>query len=575
MRGVRQTMKPETARKLLWYGAAALGAMLPFLVGLGGGFLPEWDDGGFLLDHEHLSWSFRDLFWQFTHNLQTVYTPVATLSLTVDRTALGMIPWLCRLHQLVLYGAAAALLYGIAREFRIRPRLALGLTLLWAWNPARAETVCWIAERKGVLSALFAFGAFWLFQRGLRRGRWAAGAAGLMFPAIWSKPWVLPLPGVMTVYAFCRRPRAWRRNLKTLLLPVLAGGLAALISVGMTFRELAGNGVFRPAVAAGNFFRYLAAALWPGQLNPVHPRFDWSAVWPEVAAGILLALILVAVAWKLRVRRLTVIGFALVYGGLYLPLATGGGFTNTDYADRYGFLLAAVFWLFAGVLAETYMRRRLRENGIPRVWLIAATALAAGYWVGIARYAPLFGDSAALFRAAVSVPQPNLKAMEGLGLTGWNRQDPALLELAAAKMLDSSRPSDPACRNTGLIFAGLAAGLRHDSETALNFLLPLLESGRGGALYNGETFLPASCSVAVEALLRLRERDRACRLLEIQLRRRWGNPAELYFASGLLGRLTGDDARAFREWSEALKLRPDDERIRYNLQVLRSQRPAD
>ncbi len=567
-------MKSETVRKLGWYGAVALGSILPFLIGLGGGFLPEWDDGGFLLEHEHLSWSLPDLYWQFTHNLQTVYTPIATLSHTVDRTVLGMIPWLCRLHQLVLYGVTAALLYGIAREFRIRPRLALGLTLLWAWNPARVETVCWIAERKGVLSALFAFGAFWLFLRGFRHGRRAMGAAGLMFPAIWSKPWVLPLPGVMVTYAFCRRPRTWRRNWKTLLLPVLAGGLAAAVSVGMTFQELSGNGAFRAEVAVGNGFRYLAAALWPWQLNPVHPRFGWATVWPEVTAGVLLMFLLGAVIWKLRVRRLTVIGFVLAYGGLYLPLATGGGFTNTDYADRYGFLLAAVFWLFVGVLAEIFMRRdRLKE--ISRVWMIVAATLATGYWVEVARYAPLFGDSAALFRAAVSVPQPNMKAMEGLGLTGWNRQDPALLELAAAKMLDPARPPDPACRNTGLLFAGLAAGLRYDSETALRFLLPLLESGEPFSLYNGETFLPASCSVAVESLLRLRARDRACRVLEIQLRQRWGDPAELHFASGLLGRLTGDDQRALREWSEALKLRPNDERIRYNLQVLRSQRPAD
>lgn len=548
-------------RDMKCYVVAAAAAMLPFLAGVGGGFLPEWDDGGFLLYNGHLSWSVRDLVWQFTHNLQRVYTPVATVSLTLDRTLLGMNPLLCRLHQLVLYGAAAAMLYGIFRALRVRRRIALALTLLWAWNPAKVETVCWISERKGVLSALFVFASMLL----LLHGRRVAGSA-LLFLAVLSKPWTLPAPALMAIAVFCRRPHSWRGNLKTLIPPFCAWGAAAALTIGMTFRELSASSAFRPGAVFGNFLRYIAASLHPLNLNPVHPRFDWTAVWPEVAAGALLLILLAAAGLMLRVRGRTAAGFALSCVCLYLPVATGGGFTNADYADRYGFLLSSVFWLWAGVLLETYARRS--GNGVlPRaVACVAAAALSLVSWTQIALYAPLFGDSAALFGAAASVANPNLKAVEGLGLVGLNRRNPVLLETAAAKML--MRRSDPAGRNTGLLFSGLAAGLRRDPAAARRVLVPLLEAGDPVPVYSGTVFLPAACATAVESLLRLRERERACGLLEIQLRRRWGDAAELHFASGLLGRLTGDDARAAREWRRALELRPDDGRIRYNLQVL-------
>ena len=343
--------------------AAALLAVLPFLPSLGYGFLVEWDDGGFVTHNPHLALSWENLHYNLTANLQGVYTPLTALWLMIDNAVFGGTPAGFHLVNLLLYGGCAAMLCLIMRELRIPPVAAVVLTLLWAWNPCKIETVGWIAERKGLASAFLAFCAMRLFLPACRRGRPSWSAALLTFAAFFFKPWVLPLPGVMAVYAWMLYPRDFRKLLN-LLGPVAAAGiLGAAIVSAVTFSELSGSQKPEAADYAGLLLRYTGAAFAPLSLNPLHPAAGFARMWPEALWGAAVLGCLWAAGFAnfgpKRGLRLS-LAFTVSLAGLALPVLSSGSFTNTNYADRYGFLLSALLWCWAGELLVPPFSAHLR-----------------------------------------------------------------------------------------------------------------------------------------------------------------------------------------------------------------------
>ena len=365
---------------------AAVCAVLPFLPSLGYGFLYEWDDANFILDNPYIGMSWANLLHNFTTNLQTVYTPLTTFSLMIDHALFGT--WAPGYHavQLLMLGGCAALLFLILRKLRVPASAALLLTLLWAWNPGKCETAAWIADRKGMGCTLFALAAFLSFLRDCRREKAGAGTVLLMFAAFLFKPSALPLPGVMALYAWCRFPGEWGKLFR-LLWPVGAAGIAggALVSA-MTFSELSGSHASGIADAA-NLLRYFGGAVWPFSLNPIHPRLTLPEMLPELLWA---AAVLAAVIWagrKSRVPGRFQMAFATGFVFLALPLLSSGALTNSNYAERYNFLLSAAAWCWIGVAGRGLFRR------LPRVSAWAAGILLAGYLLTDWFYLETFSDT--------------------------------------------------------------------------------------------------------------------------------------------------------------------------------------
>ena len=541
--------------------AAALCAVLPFLPSLGYGFLYEWDDGGFVTGNAWIALNWPNLAHAFTTTLQSVYTPLTSVWLMVDHALFGNWAGGYHLVNLLLYGGCAALLFLIMRKLRIPPVAALLLTVLWAWNPGKCESVAWIAERKGLASSFFAFAAFLYFMRDCRRERAGWAAPALMLIAFLFKPWVLPLPGVMCLYAWSRRPGEFRGLLK-LLWPVAAAGIAgALLVAGMTFRDLsasAGDG--GPDFL--NVLRYLGAAVWPISLNPIHARLEYGAVLPELLWGAAVAAALWYAGGCSR-KRLRISGlFSLAFLGTALPVLTSGGFTNADYCDRYNFLLSAVVWCWIGVAGRGWFRR------FPRVWSWAAGMLLAGCLLTDAVYLETFSDTRLLFGRAAAADRPVPKALEGLALVAVNRSDPELLH-QAGMLFRERQAGEPEKRrrhyaDMGDLLTLLARTMAGESAAGRE-LAVYLTADTPRDYYTPEAFVPVAYSLAAGQLIRDGNAAEAAALLELQLERRAGSAYQLHFSSGLAGFLKKDFARACREWRAALELRPGDAKLLENL----------
>lgn len=539
--------------------AIAVLATLPFLPSLGYGFLAEWDDGGFVSLNPFISWTVENLIYNLTTNLQGVYTPLTTLSLMVDNVIFNGNPAGFHFVNILLYGGCAVFLFLIMRRLSIPVVCAFILTLLWAWNPCKAETVAWISERKGVASAFFAFGAFYYFMRSCELKKMPIGAAILIFIACFFKPWVLPVPGLMILYAWTLSPDNYRKVLQAVWLPALTGTLAAAIVVGMTFGESSASRSFSLIDTFG-VLRYIAASLWPLNLNPIHPRAGFIAVCPELLIGIAMIIALWAMAARSGKWRVSLV-FSIACIALTLPLIVSGSFTNANYTDRYGFLVSALIWCWIGVVGLRYF------NAFPRVAILGTIVLASGYLLTLTLYLDTFSDSRLVFAHAAINENCPPKALEGLALVALNRNDSELLYQSGRLFIERAHQiqgNEIIYADTGNLFCAMAVALEAQK---CEFLERILNDLDGKTFYSPEIFLPRAYNLVIEGLLSAGKRKEALRLLEQQQRRGDGNAFELAFAAGLSGYLTNDFERAVHEWRVALNIRPTDKKVQINLKA--------
>ena len=117
------------------------------------------------------------------------YLPVRDLSYALDFAVWG--DWLPGFHltNLLLYLAAIALWFFVLDGFGV-DRTVCGLAMLiWAVHPAHAQSVAWLAERKGLLGVAFSGLAALGYVR-FRAGRslaWLALGIAATVLAVWSK----------------------------------------------------------------------------------------------------------------------------------------------------------------------------------------------------------------------------------------------------------------------------------------------------------------------------------------------------------------------------------------------------
>jgi tetratricopeptide (TPR) repeat protein len=137
--------------------------------------------------------SLRTIFLDVSRDTRAVlgaeYLPVRDLSVMLDSAIWGSAYGGFHLTNLVLYLLSSVLWFLALSELGIDRRVCGLALLLWAVHPAHAESVAWLAERKGLLaialSGLVALG-FARFRAG-RHGAWLAVAVVAAVAAVWSK----------------------------------------------------------------------------------------------------------------------------------------------------------------------------------------------------------------------------------------------------------------------------------------------------------------------------------------------------------------------------------------------------
>ncbi len=550
-----------------WVWIASVVALLPFLPSVGYGFLYEWDDANFILENPYIGLSWTNLLHNFSTNLQTVYTPFATLSLMIDHALYGTWAPGYHLTHLVMFAGCVALLFCIQRRLRLPPVVALFLVLLWAWNPGKCETVAWISDRKGLGSTLFALGAFLSFMYDCKSDRVQVRTLLLMLVAFLFKPSALPLPWAMALYAWCYFHRDLRRILKIFFPVFIVGLLGGILVSAMTFSELSSSRSF-DGLELFNFLRYFGAAVWPLSLNPVHPRPTVAVILPEIILGLVCLGMVILVGVKSRIPLRSQLAFLGSFVGMGLPLLSSGALTYFSYAERYNFLLSVVVWSWIGVAGRSLFLK------FTKAFCLIAVMLLGGYFLTDCFYLDTYSDTQLMFARAVAIDHPSQRALEGLGEVGINRHRPDLLlttaELFASNADKQSGKVAIQYRNTAVLVTAYAK-LMLDTGS-IDELVGVLGSVKRDDFAGPEIFLFPAYALATGKLVTSGRTSEAKELLEKQVADRSGVEFQLHFASGLAGYLGEDWDRAEREWQRVLDLKPNDTQTRRNLESIKLMR---
>lgn len=372
------------------------------------------------------AWAFRDVGYAANWHPLTWMSLAADVSVTRRLAAIGT-PfardeevWAPRdgpfarvthLHNLLLHAANTVLLFLLLYALcgsRSAGGLMLAalLSLLWALHPLRCEAVCWISERKELLSTFFMLLSLLFYFRDSGPDAGAAldrpRCASLFFflLALLSKPMAVSLPAVFLAWdLFVRRRVRW--------IPVIVAGVMSLAVCVLTLAaqtkviEIAAATPFQRVLMTLNApVVYLRQTFWPVGLSVFYP-VPPPPYWIESALGVVLLAAVVWAAVRWWRRRDAVSALVLFAAAWYLvALLPVSGIVKVGYqphSDRY------TYWPFIGLFVTAVLAIRSIAPRVPsdlRSLAFKAAAAAAVCLVFVLR--PQIGvwrDAASLFGA--------------------------------------------------------------------------------------------------------------------------------------------------------------------------------
>ena len=349
--------------------------------------------------------SLHGLKLAFTTAPENYWAPLLWMSFMLDMEISGGAPWSCHLTNTILFSLNAGLLFLLVRRWTGRPGVALATALLWAFHPARVESVAWITARKDVLSGLFFFLGLWFYTAAreapdpiaTERDPPPPTAHRLPPTALIFLAWLCMLFGGMAKQIVIVMPAAmllldvwplgrtnWDRiwkDLGRLMAEKWAFWLVAIIYASLPIifhaesKALMDVPVWHRALMIPvHYLFYLGKVIWPIGLMPLHP--DLPSWWELLTGAFIVLGGVTRGAWRWRWRFPMALWGWLWFAVLLFPLSgvvwAGAERVATRwlYIPQIGLLLAAVVGA-ADVLRARHWNVR---------WAAAACALVLAVW---------------------------------------------------------------------------------------------------------------------------------------------------------------------------------------------------
>jgi len=400
------------------------------------------------------SWESARRFFAEVWHPSTVfgyYQPLTMVSLMADRLLAGSYENMRTYHRtsLALHVANTALVAILLYLLFPHPFIAAGVALLFGLHPITVDSVCWLSERKTVLSSFFALWsliAYLEFTRE-RKARFYFGCIVAYSLAMLSKPIALPLPLAMLLLDYWPLDRlAWRSVAEKV--PLLAvGGVFAVVGYVSQLHsgsiELPGqyNPLQVPFVLSHNIFFYFCKVLWPTRMSPHYEPVDCLALSsPTMIVSIIgtCALIggaLVSLRWTRAIAMGCLIAFVMLF-----PASGIISHTIVLVANRYlylpfiGILLLLAWMLTKLLVTSAAVGLPWRRLGVPLIVAI----LASGEAVATRSYLRHWVDTTTLHEYMLSM-FPNSAPLHidfAVALKSQGRQEEAVEHYRAALRAD-------------------------------------------------------------------------------------------------------------------------------------------
>lgn len=433
-------------------------AFLAFLPVLGNGFV-DWDDPLYLVNNPHfrgLGW--ENVRWMFTNTLQSVYQPLAWLTLAFDFRLWGMEPGGYHLQSLLWHAVNSVVVYHLALRLLSLARGgdeeknghgALIASLLFAVHPLRTEALAWASERREVVGDFFwILGAVFYLRAARTKTPPSAATTFCLLLALLAKGTMLSLPLVLLALDYYPLKRlSSRRDLKARVLekwPLFAlsaaFGVLGIWAASSQGEDALSFALWSPAqrlaqLAFGLAF-YARKTAWPfglsylyympTDLDPSSARFVLSGA-VVAFAGVVL--------WRYRRRFPAGAAAAAAYAAALFPVLGVMKYGPHLAADRYSNLSCLPVAVLAGA---GFARLLERARGTARAAAWASAALfAAALGILSARQAATWRDSMSMWTNALAADPDNPLARANAGIAASEQGDfpRALVELTRAYSL--------------------------------------------------------------------------------------------------------------------------------------------
>ena len=388
--------------------------LLLFSVTLKNGFV-NFDDPTYVTDNPTvqagLTWP--GVIYAFTANVSSNWHPLTMLSHMLDCQVFGLKAWGHHLTSVCLHAVNTALVFLVLRRLTGTTWRSFWVAIFFGLHPLRVESVAWVAERKDVLSSLFALLTLFAYARFLAEKRWGFYWAALAFftCGLMSKPMLVTLPFVLWLLDFWPLRRWHWSSARRLILEkipflVLAAGTClATITTQKTaiisFHALPLSERIGHACVA--YVRYLGKIFCPIHLSAFYPQMpNLSLTTILLATCLLLAISAIVLLLIGRFPYLAVGWFWFV--GMLVPVIGLVQVGEQFMADRYTYfpmlgILLAVVWLVEEITRPFQQRKKILFS--------SATVLALGCALLTFRQIQFWQNGEVLFRHALAVTQHN------------------------------------------------------------------------------------------------------------------------------------------------------------------------
>ncbi len=499
----------------------------------------------------------------FKHPVMYLWTPLTTLSHSVDYQLYGLSPAGHHLTNVLLHIATVVLLFLVLRRMTGGLWQSVFVAAVFAIHPLRVESVAWVAERKDVLSGVFfmaTLGAYVRYVRAPTLGRHVAMALcfalGLMV-----KPILVTLPCVLLLLDYWPLGR-WagaaekssgvgKLVVEKLPLFLLSAASCLMTVFGGDIAPHPNQLPFPARLRLGNavvsYVTYLGQMIYPAGLALLYPfPQNGQPVVRILLAACILGSLTAFFFWRRQRQPYLLVGW-LWYLGMLAPVTGVIQMGRESHADRYTYLpqigiYILITWAVAD-LSVNWRRRSALLGSLAAVVIGALTVCArvqASYWA----------DSEALWRRSLRVTAGDPMAHFSLGnaLLEKGEADEAIVEYR--KMLKTNPAYSELHRNLGEAYArkGLLDTAIAEYQTAIR-----LQPDSSLSHYN-----------LGNILLKKGERDAAISEYILALQSRPDYPeAEMNLGTALRSKGLLDEA--IRHFRKALELSPENPEANYDL----------
>ncbi len=414
----------------------------------------NYDDGTYASNNAALKHgvSWKAVVWSFTSFDGANWHPVTWLSHMLDCQLFGLRAGWHHAVNVLFHLANSILLYLLLVRMTAAPWRSAMVAALFALHPLHVESVAWVAERKDVLSTLFAMLTILAYVRYVARPsliRYVLVTV-LLALGLMSKPMLVTLPFVLLLLDYwplgrwqdCRVGRAQRAppsfenswwgslrsthpTLKTafwlviekvpLLVLVVASSVVTCIAqqskgaMAMLSDEI--SFPVRLLNALVSYVANLGKTVWPCRLIMFYPYPAERPLWQPALAAIFLIVVTGLAIWLWRRRPYLAVGW-FWYLGTLLPVIGLVQVGAQSMADRYTYFpLIGIFILGVwgvGDLAAGWRYRRTALAALAAGVILACMILSAQQ---TARWA----DNQTLFSYVLTISPDNAVAHSGLG----------------------------------------------------------------------------------------------------------------------------------------------------------------